>query len=251
LARALEFDELGRLIQTDGISFGPPLAQVGQGTLQLGDVLVWYASNVNWKTRAIQELSHGPFSHVGIYVGSGNSVDAGPAGVTVVPITNLIENFAYGWVFRKPGLTQKARTDIVQAALANDKKAYAWLDAIALPARRRAIFARGTPIQRWNLMAMVGRGLIACRKLRPPSPNKTFCSRMVIEAFAAIGYFSCEQTIACTYTPFDLAAGEFFEPVGWLCAGNSPVWHPFDPYSPHPVAQRKWAFSPMRIWFAK
>ncbi len=251
MARAIEFDEFGRLILTDGIAFGPPLAPICPTGLQAGDVLVWYSSNADWKTKAIQEFSQGPFSHVGIYVGNGCSVDAGPAGVNLVPISDLVANFGYGWVFRKSSMTPQQQLDIVTAAQGNLGRAYAWMDAIALPARRRAFYADMTRMKRWNWMAILGRGLIAWRKRWPPSPKKTFCSRMVIEAFAAIDHFPPEHEIACTHTPFDMAAETFFEPVGWLCNSTPPDWHPFDPYSPKPVTQRMWGLSPMRIWFAK
>jgi len=251
LTRAIEFDDLGRVVLTDGIAFGPPFAAVHPACLQEGDVLVWYSSDVDRKTAAIQEFSQGPFSHIGIYVGRGMSVDAGPVGVSEAPIENLTANFAYGWVFRKSSLTQHQRLQIVTKARSNLGRAYAWVDAITLPARRRAFYADRTPMKRWNWMAILGRGLIAWRKFRPPSPEKTFCSRMVIEAFAAIDHFPPEHSIACTHTPFDLAAETFFEPIGWLCKYQSPEWHPFDPYSPRRVTQRRWSFSPMRIWFAK
>lgn len=251
MARAIELDDLGRLILTDGIAFGPPFAAIHPTGLQKGDVLVWYSSNADWKTKAIQECSQGPFSHVGIYIEDGNSVDAGPDGVSVVPVNNLIADFAYGWVLRRPGLTQQQQLDIAKAAEINVNRAYAWMDAITLPARRRAFYADMTQTHRYNWMAILGRCLIAFRKRWPPSPKKTFCSRMVIEAFAAIGYFPTEHSSACTHTPFDLAAETFFEPVGWLCNSASPDWHPFDPYSPQLVTQRKWVFSPMSIWFAK
>jgi cell wall-associated NlpC family hydrolase len=87
LARAIEFDDLGRLILADGIAFGPLLAAICPVGLQEGDVLVWYSLNADWKNKAIQEFSQGPFSHVGIYVGDGNSVDAGPDGVSCMPTT--------------------------------------------------------------------------------------------------------------------------------------------------------------------
>lgn len=251
LARALEFDNLGRLIQTDGIPFNPPFGKLHSKMLERGDVLVWYTSNIDWKTAAIQEFSHGPFSHVGIYIGDGLSVDAGPAGVEEVGISDLIENFDYGWVFRKSGLTSNQRAKIVAAARSNVGRAYAWMDAISLPARRRAFYADMTRTGRWNWVAILGRRLIAWRMRWPPSEDKTFCSRMVIEAFADVGPFRAEHCTACAYTPFDLAADTFFEPVGWLCKLKCPVWHAFDPYSPQSVKQPKWAFSPMRIWFAK
>ena len=251
LARAIEFDDLGRLILTDGIAFNSPLAATCPSKLQLGDVLVWYSSNADWKTKAIQEFSQGPFSHVGIYVGKGLSVDAGPAGVSLMAISDLMKNFAYGWVLRKPNLKPMQRSDIVKAAKNNLDRGYAWMDAIALPARRRALYSDMTKTHRWNWLAILGRGLIAWRRRSPPSPNKTFCSRIVIEAFAAIAHLSPEHRIACAYTPFDLAAETFFKPVGWLCKSAPPGWHPFDPYSPQGVTQRKWSFSPMRIWLAK
>lgn len=251
MARAIEFDEWGRLVLTDGIAFGPPFATVCPGDLQEGDVLVWYSSDLDWKTAAIQEFSQGPFSHVGIYVGEGWSVDAGPVAVSDASICDLTANFAYGWVFRNPSLTPDQRSVIVQAALSNVGRSYAWVDAITLPFRRRAFYADMTRMHRWNWVAIMGKGLIALRKFWKPSSKKTFCSRMVIEAFATIGHFSPEDSMACAHTPFDLAANTFFEPIGWLCKSKCPVWHPFDPYSPQRVTQKRWAFSPMRIWFAK
>ncbi|CAM8631691.1 Permuted papain-like amidase enzyme, YaeF/YiiX, C92 family [Comamonadaceae bacterium] len=251
MTRAIELDEFGRLILTDGIAFGPPLGAIQTKALQNGDVLIWYSSNVNRTTKAIQEFSQGPFSHVGIYVGDGFSVDAGPAGVSLVKINDLIANFDYGWVFRKPNMTSVQQSKVVAAARSNINRAYAWMDAIALPLRRRAFYAYMTQKKRWNWITILGRTLITWRRFWPPSPKRTFCSRMVIEAYAVIGHFPPDHIFACTHTPFDLAADTFFAPVGWLCNSAAPVWHPFDPYSPKRVTQRTWAPSPIQTWLSK
>lgn len=245
--RAIELDEKGRTILTDGIAFGPPAPRLQIFDLKMGDVLVWYSSESSRITAAIQEFSRGPYSHSGIYIGNGESVDAGPQGVAEVKVADLMANFDYARVMRKKSLNGHQQLAVVKAAHSFVGRGYAWFDAIALPARRRAYYQRYSPKRKFDLVALLGRGLTALRRRHPPSSKKTFCSRMVIEAYAAIGHFPQEHCIECAHTPYDLAAETFFHEEGWLSNSATPTWHRLDPYSPKSVSLRKWSFSPSRI----
>jgi hypothetical protein len=245
--RAMEPDEKGWSILTDGIEFGPPAPRLQISDLKKGDVLVWYSSKGSRITAAIQEFSRGPYSHSGIYIGNDESVDAGPPGVAVVKVADLMADFEYARVMRKRSLNGHQQLAVVKAARSFVGRGYAWFDAIALPARRRAYHQRFSPKRKFDLVALLGRGLTALRRRHPPSSEKTFCSRMVIEAYAAIDYFSQEHCIECVYTPYDLAAQNFFQYEGWLSNSATPTWHRLDLYSPNSVSDAKWSVSPSRI----
>lgn len=160
-------------------------------------------------------------------------MDAGPVGVSVTPVAALTNSFDYGRVMRKPGgLTAQEKAAVVQAAWSFDKRRYAWMDAITLPARRRAYYYQLSGNKKFSLAALIGRGLIALRRILPPSSKKTFCSRMVIEAYANIGYLWKEHSLECAFTPYDLAVQGIFDEEGWLCNIANPSWHPFGPMFP-------------------
>ena len=247
MPRAIEFDEDGKVVLTQGIAFGPLPGQLSLADLKPADVLVWYSSDGSRISSAIREFSGGPYSHVGVYVGDGVSVDAGPAGVQQVCVTDLMADFSYASVMRHESLSEDDREVVVAAAYKFVGCGYAWFDSITLPARRRAYWQRHAVRRKMDLLALLGRGLTALRRLRPPSPKNTFCSRMVIEAYAAADYFNDDLVKECVFTPNDLAAECFFMYEGRLFAPRNPTWHPLDPYSPEDVRQRRWRFSLARI----
>lgn len=86
MARAIEINENGQTVLTDGIPLDPLPGRLSPAALEPGDVLVWYSASPSRISSAIRELSEGPFSHVGIYTGNKCSVDAGPDGVGETPV---------------------------------------------------------------------------------------------------------------------------------------------------------------------
>ena len=235
------------MVLTDGIAMGPQPGQLQVPDLQLGDVLVWYSVDGGRISSAIREFSGGPYSHVGIYIGDGESIDAGPTGVYRVDVAMLMASCSYGRVMRYTSLGAQRQAIVVQKACSFQGCGYAWFDAITLPARRRNYWSRlGHPRTR-SVVAVIGALLIAIRRRWPPTATKTFCSRMVIEAYAAAGIFNAKAVQECAITPLEFAADGNFSYEGWLYEPPSPQWHPFDPYSPEPVSQRRWRFSLARI----
>lgn len=248
MPRVIEFDTKGRMVLTDGIPFDPPLGPVPLAQLQPGDVLVWYSRNGGRISAAIREFSGGPYSHVGIYVGAGELIDAGPQGVGRVPVTALIAECSYGTVMRYPGLDPQRQSAVVSAACSYVGRGYAWFDAITLPARRRDCWRRWGFLRTTSWAARIGAALVAVRRRWPPSSQNTFCSRMVLEAYGAAGVFPPATVEECTLTPLEFAADGTFNCEGWLCREPTPAWHALDPYSPEPVGPRRWQFSVKRLF---
>lgn len=242
------------MIIGEGIAFAPAPPELKFFDLHPGDVLIWFSRKKSRIGAAIREFSGGPYSHVGIYIGDGLSVDAGPHGVHQVPLVVLQNEFAYGRVFRYPSLDAVGIQKVVDAAIdaAAREKGYAWMDAITLPLRRAAYFARHRHFMRRPLLALPGALFLA--KRRTPDPVKaptTFCSRMILEAYYAANVFHKQDLQQCVWTPNDIAVIGIFEYVGWLnhIAPPTPEWHPMDPYSPEPVKRfrRKWWWNPFNL----
>lgn len=251
MARAIEIDENGKTVLTDGIMFGPKPKRLSLTALKPGDVLIWYSASRSCKISAIREFSGGAYSHIGIYTGNNCSVDAGPEGVTETPIS--IANGSYLQVMRKSSLNPMDQAIVVAAARKFKTYRYAWLDAITLPLRRRAYWRTWNPYRsNWDWitgsawLALLGHCLTSLRQRHPPS-QKIFCSQVIVEAYASIDYFPMKLAKSGVFTPNDLAVDTSFTYVGWLSNTTQPIWHPLDPYSPEPVSQRQWRFSLARI----
>lgn len=253
MARAIEIDENGKTVLTDGIAFGPLPGRLSPAALNPGDVLVWYSASRSRISSAIREFSGGPYSHVGIYTGNSYSVDAGPKGVYETNV--VLSKGSYVQVMRLDCLTSEQQAEVVAAARAFKGYRYAWLDAITLPLRRRAYWQRWNPHRsKWDwvtgraCLTLLGSRLTSLSQRHPPS-KKISCSQIIVEAYAAIDYFPQELVEPSIFTPNDLAVDNFFAYKGWLYIPNEdPTWHPLDPYSPEPVDQRKWHFSLIRIF---
>lgn len=253
MARAIDFDENGDVLLTDGVPFGPLPAKLMLADLEVGDVLIWYFPGASRISSAIREFSGGPYSHVGIYIGNGLSVDAGPDGVKESQITMPPGSYAH--VLRKANMTSCEKMHVVAAAKRCIGYRYAWFDAITLPLRRLAYWRKFIPRKPSSaairfLFSALGTSLIFLRKKCPPY-KKIFCSQIIVKAYAAMNYFHEDLAEAGVFTPYDLAIQSFFIHEGWLCGVNEPKWHPLDPYSPEPVKQRQWRFSLLRIILGK
>ena len=252
MTRAIEIDENGKTVLTNGIAIDLPPGRLSLANLKAGDVLVWYSASPSRKISAIREFSEGPFSHVGIYTENGCSIDAGPGVVEETPV--VVHDGSYVQVMRKKKLTSKQQAKVVAAGRKFLGYRYAWLDAIALPLRRRAYYRRWNPLRsKWDWitgrawLALLGSCLIWLRLRFPPS-KKIFCSQIIIEAYAAIGYFPEGLVESGIFTPNDLAVDSSFTYSGWLAPTTNSIWHPLDPYSPDPVDERQWRFNLARIF---
>mgnify|MGYP000193839461 CR=1 FL=1 len=249
--RAIEIDEYGRTILTNGIAFEPLPGRIEISNLFVGDVLIWYLPDKSKLSSLIREFSGGIFSHVGIYSGRNQSIDAGPEGVFESNL--LIPKGAYIHVFRLKTLLPQEENIVIDKSREFIGFSYAKFDAITLPARRMSYHLNLFPyktrfnIFRWRRwIGFFGKILIILRKKNPPR-NKIFCSQIIAEAYGAIQYIPKELVESGVFTPVDLAVNGFARHVGWIANTDNPKWHPFDPYSPEPVINRKWKFSIKRI----
>lgn len=252
MPRAIEIDEYGRTILTDGIAFASPPGKINVSNLSVGDILIWYFPEPSRISALIREFSGGAFSHVGIYSGGGKSIDAGRGGVHESNIK--IPEGAYAHVFRVEELSHQNESEVIERARALIGYDYAWLDAITLPARRANYYLNYFPRKtrfnflRWRRWVGLLGGILNFLRKRFPPKNKIFCSQIIAEAYGAIGYIRDDLVKSGIFTPNDLAVTNFATRLGWISMENNPNWHPFDPYSPEPVINRTWRLSIKRIF---
>jgi hypothetical protein len=230
----------GKTYHTPGLAFGTQPGRIQRSDLEPGDVLVWYATGGSDKDllthTTIRNSTEGAFSHVGVYVGAGESVDAGPDGVTKEDVAELIQHFELGRVLRYRGLDPQRQDIIVNKANSFVGAAYATLDAIGMPLRRLA-FRRIEQNQKCKTpQERIGKMLIFIRRFIKSPLRKTFCSQLVLEAYGAAGIYSKEQVKSAALSPNDFIERIDFGYVGFLSKKTAPDEHPFDllSSSPHP-----------------
>ena len=187
-----------------GLKVGPYPGELKVSQLLPGDVLVWYEGNPDKTHDLIRETTQGPYTHTGIYIGNGMSVDAGPQGVACVPVTELIDAFEVGDVMRYIGLDEDRRANIVMQALDFVGHQYAWWDAIAMTFRRDYYWRKtwaypGEPD--WTVRGAIGKRLIERRKRNGPPVKATYCSQMVIEAYAKEVAIDPVEVLSGVYAP--------------------------------------------------
>ncbi|MHA6575557.1 C40 family peptidase [Pseudomonas yamanorum] len=237
-----EYDEdSGRIHYSSGISMGPQPGRIEVSSLVPGDVLVWYATggdenDVKTHT-AIRELTEGAYSHVGIYAGNGQSIDAGPDGVHKADIAELIASFELGRVLRYNGLDDERRAIIVKKANSFIKYPYAKLDAVCMPIRREASRAMSWRKKCRGRVEILGYFLILLRRFITSPRKKVFCSEMVLESYGAADIFTKNDVRSAALSPNDFIENGYFEYVGFLSQKDVPETHPFDLLSNSPVQQ--------------
>lgn len=226
----IDVNSSGEEVYVPGLVIGSNSEQTRLSPADLlpGDVLVWVADrNQPVQRKAhylIRDGSGGAYSHASIYVGLHGgirtTVDAGPAGVDCNPLDELLSYFSVARVFRT-ALSEEKIDRVVDAALGFiGKYKYSMSDARWLPFRRRVVHTRGVSgpfLHRCGLspVTWLGKRALAIRK-KQPRDQETFCSHLVVQAYATVNYFQKQHIEEAATSPNDLASGNYFPCVGFI-----------------------------------
>jgi hypothetical protein len=238
LSKALKIDssnlvdigETGREVFVPGIVFDQNIEQkkLSASDLEPGDVLVWAADKKSPDPRRthyfIRDGSGGAYSHASIYVGVRDgilcTVDAGPDGVHFNWLDDLLSYFALARVFR----TALPPHDLVKVVAAAEGfvgiYSYSMNDVKLLPLRRRVVRTRGVPgpfLYRLGLSPVnwFGKRALADRK-RNVKETQTFCSHLVVQAYAVVGFFPLQDVEEAAISPNDLVISNYFPCIGYI-----------------------------------
>lgn len=227
-----EYDpRTGETVFVPGLKFDDYPGRLSMKDLCPGDVLVWFAldnASKNDKTHAgIREATEGAYSHVGIYLGDGISIDAGPDGVAKGPVGDLLAAFETGDVLRYRGLGQRVNT-VLTKACSFEHYAYAKSDAYGMPFRRAAFRAKQHQRKPWRIKELIGVFLLNKRLKSEPPQGEIYCSQMVIEAYGAVNIYSEDQIRSAAMSPNDFIENNEFEYMGFISNKPKPRRHGLD-----------------------
>lgn len=247
-----DYDLKGNAYLVPGLKLEPYPGELTVSQLLPGDVLVWYESQAGKVHDLIRETTQGPYTHTGIYIGDGLSVDAGPDGVSCAPVDDLINMFEVGDVMRYIGLDDERRGNVVKQAQSFVGYEYAWRDAIEMTFRRDYHWRKshaypGEPD--WTVRGAIGKWLIKRRKQYGPPDRATYCSQMVIEAYANEVKINPDDVASGVYSPNDLLVDSMFQYQGYLFKKQEPKYHPLSINAdiPQTVSTRAWTGSWLRF----
>lgn len=173
----------------DGLQPGDLVATHITGSVGFWIGIGEFINSVRWKTlfsRTLQELR--VFSHIAVYVGSGNVVEAEPGkqGARVAPLSEYLDGrpimFSTGLLGVSPETGQK----IAARALASVGIKYFFLDYLALLLRRLHV-----PL-RWV-------------KKRLESDKTEICSQLATACYTAEGVILFPKEYPWEITPLDIA----------------------------------------------
>lgn len=201
-------------------------------------MLVWYATGGDEKDikihSGIREYTEGAYSHVGLYVGNGQSVDAGPDGVSKDIVRSLIDGFELGRVLRFKALGRIRQQAVVKKATSFIGFRYATIDAIGMYFRRLAFRRIEAHLKCKTFGERLGKALIFIRRFIKSPCRKVFCSQLVLEAYGAAEIYDKRQVKSAALSPNDFIESGVFEYVGFLSKNQTPVEHPQDLLSNSP-----------------
>jgi len=246
-----DYDSRGNQHLVSGIKIGDYPGRLNISDLLPADVLVWYESQEGKTHDLIRETTQGPYTHTGIYIGDGQSVDAGPQGVACVPVTDLVANFEVGDVMRYCGLNADRRATIVAKARSFVGYQYAWRDAIEMTFRRdyfwRKMWAVNSNLE-WTVRGAIGQRLIEQRMQNGPPHKSIYCSQMVIEAYEAGIIFPNDWVKSGVFSPNDMLVHNIFQYQGFLSMHPVPRYHPLAVNADIPrLTKRAWTGSWLRF----
>ncbi|MEO1641889.1 MAG: YiiX/YebB-like N1pC/P60 family cysteine hydrolase [Pseudomonadota bacterium] len=135
----------------DGTGYPPPrgsyirlapsadaVRDVTQTDLQPGDLIL--STSAAWVSQEIREHTNSPVSHVAIYIGDGQVIEAIDGGVTIHSLTNALTDDYYAAAYRVDGLTPEDRQRMVRWLRTQEGRPYdviglagqatGWSDAI-------------------------------------------------------------------------------------------------------------------------
>lgn len=241
---AVDYDASGQEILVPAITLPlmPFPGRIRVSQLKPGDVLVWFSSTDKWsKTHdLIREFTSGAYSHAGIYVGGGKSIDAGPEGISETCLKDLLKQFEVANVLRWKGVEQQRINAAVLFARGCIGYEYASFDAKMMPLRRRANQRKIALKKKLRLIDLLGVFLLKWRKFSPPR-HATYCSQLIVDSYHAAKFFDNDSASGAFMSPNDLITCHAFSYMGFLSLKHEPKWHEFDVNAPVPrAATRRW-----------
>lgn len=177
-------EPLGSLLDT----FGPsdPFASldvVATEALKPGDIILRCTNSLG--SQAIELAHWSRYSHVALYIGDGQIIDAMPSGVHTRPLSEMLSDSSRASVLRLPDLSAAQARTLIRAAKAKEGAAYNFTGLVALEAQKLAA-----------VISHAGEGLggiigVLSRAERLPArliDNGTFaCSQLVRYAYLKAG----------------------------------------------------------------
>jgi cell wall-associated NlpC family hydrolase len=159
--------------------------RITSAQLAPGDLIV-STTNAIW-SQVIRQWTHSKISHVMLYLGHGQVVEAIPDGVVVRSLTAALHDATLAVAFRKKGLSHKVIQNVLAYARtkAAEKRAYDYRGAAGGGARANPTACR----------ALLGTAMrpiaeLACRSAARggwQDPEKYYCSELVLESFERAG----------------------------------------------------------------
>lgn len=227
-----EYDpRTGKTVLVPGLKIGDYPGRLLPEDLLPGDVLVWFAldngSKDDKKHAIIREATEGAYSHVGIYLGAGISIDAGPDGVSKTQLESLMAGFESGDVLRYRGLDKRIES-VLAKARSFEGYDYAKSDANRMPFRRAAYRAKQYQRTPSRIKELIGGYFLKARLKSGPPKNQVYCSQMVIEAYGAAGIYPDEMVRSAAISPNDLIENGEFEYMGFISNKPTPQRHLLD-----------------------
>lgn len=227
-----EYDpRTGKTVLVPGLKIGAYPGRLCLEDLRPGDVLVWFAldnGSKDDKTHVgIREATEGAYSHVGIYLGDGISIDAGPNGVSKTQLSDLMAGFESGDVLRYRKLGKRIEI-VLEKARSFEGYDYAHSDACRMPFRRAAYRAKQYQRTPSRIKELIGVFFLKRRLKSGPPQNQVYCSQMVIEAYGAAGIYADDVIRSAAISPNDLIENGEFEYMGFVSNNPKPQRHLLD-----------------------
>lgn len=207
-------------IRTDrryqGIWMGPPPSIVGLEELKDGDVLFCGGALQDKMTDLIQNSSDGPYTHCGVYFGSGEVVDVVTSGIRRMELDKFITNYEYVTVTRCPGLnTSEDKLDSERI----EKLKRFCLSCINANVKYDYKNAALSPLKEFkNINFHYRANTTDKRGSSHKEQERYFCSQFVLACFKATGWIDEESTYfdPKNWTPTGLAEENIFHFIGFM-----------------------------------
>ncbi len=160
--------------------------RITNAQLAPGDIIVSTTDAV--ASQVIRQWTHSKISHVMLYLGHGQVVEAVAEGVVARSLTAALHEATLAMAFRKKGLSHKVVQNVLTYARAKaaEKRAYDYGGAAGGGARANPAACRALLGVSVGLLAAE----LACRSASRggwQDPEKYYCSELVLEAFERAG----------------------------------------------------------------
>lgn len=222
-----------------GLWMAPPPSIVSLEDLRDGDVLFCGGALKDKVTDLIQNSSDGPYTHCGVYLGSGKVVDVVTSGIRNIELNEFVSNYEYVTVTRCRGLDtseEKLNTQRIdklkEFALSciNNNVKYDWKSAVLSPLKEFK-----------NIKFHYKVGVTDNRESSHHEQSNYFCSQFVLACIKATGWIDEESSYfePICWTPTGLAEENIFHFIGFMSDKGLKGVSKFDPF----LAGNSWVLS--------